>query len=117
MKNNHTNTLNEAIELLKLKRADELMQLKDQYHYTYESFKPINLIKKTIGQMAQSQEFKTNLLSNVVGLATGYISRKVIVGSTHSPMKKILGTVFQLLVTKVVANQTEKKIDKEMQNN
>jgi hypothetical protein len=35
----------EAIQLLKEKQAFELVQLKDQYHVTYESLQPVNLIK------------------------------------------------------------------------
>lgn len=47
-KPNETATLKEAIALLKLKQAEDLLQLKDQYYYTYESLKPVNLIKKCI---------------------------------------------------------------------
>ena len=110
-KTNHTGTLKEVIELLKRKQEHELIELKDQYFYTYESLKPANLIKKAFGQMAHSSEFRTNVVSNVVGLATGYLSKKVLIGSTHSPVKKILGSLLQFVVTTAVSKRTEKTIE------
>ncbi|MBP4142187.1 hypothetical protein J3S90_10275 [Flavobacterium sp. P4023] len=114
MKNNHTTTLKEAIHLLKLKQDQELLELKDQYYYTYESLKPVNIIKKAFGQMTQSSEFRGNVLSNVIGIASGYLTKKVLVGSTHNPVKRILGTLLQFVITNVVTKKTEKTIDNEM---
>jgi hypothetical protein len=113
---NHTSTLKEAIELLKRKQEHELIELKDQYFYTYESLKPANLIKTAIGHLAHSSEFKANVLSNVVGLATGYLSKKVLIGSTHSPVKRILGTLLQFVITTAVSKRTEKTIETELEN-
>ena len=113
---NHTSTLKEAIELLKRKQEHELIELKDQYFYTYESLKPANLIKTAIGHLAHSSEFKANVLSNVVGLATGYLSKKVLIGSTQSPVKRILGTLLQFVITTAVSKRTEKTIETELEN-
>lgn len=115
-KSNHTETLKEAIQLLKLKQDQDLLELKDQYFYTYESLKPANLIKTAIGHLAHSSEFKANVLSNVVGLATGYLSKKILIGSTHSPVKRILGTLLQFVITTAVSKQTEKTIETELEN-
>jgi hypothetical protein len=40
MKKINKQTFYETILLMKMKQADELVQLKDQYHYTVESLKP-----------------------------------------------------------------------------
>ncbi len=115
-KNNHTETLREAIQLLKQKQVEDLVELKDQYYQTYESLKPVNIIKNAFGQMANSSEFKGNILSNVIGITTGYLTKKVLVGSTHNPVKRILGTLLQFVITNVVTKRTEKTIDEELQN-
>lgn len=47
-KKNETDTLNQTIISLQNKQAQELKSLKEQFHLTYESLKPINLIKNTI---------------------------------------------------------------------
>ena len=115
-KTNHTVTLKEAIALLKRKQEHELIELKDQYFHTYESLKPVNLIKKAFGHVANSSEFRTNVVSNVIGLATGYLSKKVLIGSTHSPVKRILGTLLQFVITNAVSKRTEKTIEDEFVN-
>ena len=117
MKNsNETETLRAAIVLLKEKKALELIQLKDQYHFTYESLQPVNIIKRAFGQMATSSEFKGNILSSVIGIASGYLTKKVLLGSTHNPVKRILGSILQFAITNVVTKQSEKKLDNDLPN-
>ena len=104
---NQTEILKETILLMKMKQADELVQLKDQYHYTIESLKPLNLIKNAFGLIATSPEIKGNILSNIVGMTTGYLTKKVLLGSTHNPIKRILGTVLQFVITNVATKHSE----------
>jgi hypothetical protein len=104
---NETDTLKETILLLKLKQANELVHLKDQYYHTYESLKPLNIIKNVFGQMATSPEIKGNILSNIVGMTTGYLTKKVLLGSTHNPIKRILGTLLQFVITNLVTKHSD----------
>ena len=104
---NQTEVLKETILLMKMKQAEELVQLKDQYHYTIESLKPLNLIKNAFGLIATSPEIKGNILSNLVGMTTGYLTKKVLLGSTHNPIKRILGTVLQFVITNVATKHSE----------
>ena len=113
---NQTDILKETILLMKMKQADELVQLKVQYHYTLESLKPLNLIKKVFGLVATSPEIKGNILSNVLGMTTGYLTKRVLLGGTHNPIKRILGTILQFAITNIVTKQSEKKIDNDPQN-
>lgn len=114
---NHTETLQEAIQLLKMQQAGQLDQLKEQYHYTYESLKPINIVKRTFSQLTSTAEFKGNVVSNLIGIGTGYLTKKVLVGSTHNIFKKVLGAVVQLAITNVVTKKTEKTIDNSIYSN
>ena len=104
---NQTEVLKETILLMKMKQAEELVQLKDQYHYTIESLKPLNLIKNAFGLIATSPEIKGNILSNLVGMTTGYLTKKVLLGSTHNPIKRILGTVLQFVITNVATKHSD----------
>ncbi|MFV8361073.1 hypothetical protein [Flavobacterium sp. LS1P3] len=102
-----TEILKETIILMKMKQAEELVQLKDQYQYTIESLKPLNLIKNAFGLMATSPEIKGNILNNIVGMTTGYLTKKVLLGSTHNPIKRILGTMLQFVITNLVTKHSE----------
>jgi hypothetical protein len=102
-----TKILKETIILMKMKQAEELVQLKDQYQYTIESLKPLNLIKNAFGLMTTSPEIKGNILNNIVGMTTGYLTKKVLLGSTHNPIKRILGTMLQFVITNLVTKHSE----------
>lgn len=104
---NETDALNETIVLLQNKRAEELKLLKEQFHLTYESLKPINLIKSTFHEVTASPEIKNNILNNAIGLTTGYLSRKVLVGASHNPIKKIFGILLQFAIANVVSKHTD----------
>ncbi len=106
-KQQETEILKEAIAILKLKQAEDLMQLKDQYHNTYESLQPVNLIKNAFAQLTTTKEFKGNIFNSVIGIASGYVTKKILLGSTHNPIKKVLGTILQFAITNFVSKKAE----------
>lgn len=102
-----TTELKEAIFLLEMKKANEGRLLKEQFMITYESIKPVNLIKNSISELIRSPELKDNLLNTTLGIAAGYLTKKVAVGSTHNPLKQLLGAFLQMGVTNLVAKNTD----------
>jgi hypothetical protein len=104
---NQTDTLNETIALLENKQTLELRSLKQQFELTYESLKPLNIIKNVFSEMTTSSDIKGNLISNVIGMSTGYLTKKVLLGSTHNPIKRILGTLLQFVITNVVTKHSD----------
>jgi len=91
------------ITFLKNKQAMELELLKDQFHVVRESLRPINLIQHTLDEVATSPGIKNNLVNNLIGFATGYLSKKILVGASHNPLKKLVGVVLEFAVANVVA--------------
>ena len=102
-----TTELREAIFLLETKQANEARLLKEQFMITYESLKPVNLIKNSINELITSPQLKGNILNTTIGLAAGYLSKRVAVGSTHNPLKQLLGTFLQFGVTNIVSKNTD----------
>ncbi len=107
MKNNASDRLNESIRILETKQAIELQQLKEQAYQTVENIKPINLIKSVYKNLSSSPQVHTSLLQNAIGLTTGYLSKKIVLGSSHNPVKKILGTVLQVAVGNLMSNHSD----------
>ena len=112
---NETDTLKEIIALLKYRQTQELRILKEQFEVTYDSLKPLNIIKRVFSDMTTSPDIKGNVLSNVIGLASGYITKKVIVRSSHNPFKRLLGNVLQFAITNLVAKRTDPVKSHELQ--
>ena len=108
MKNkNATDTLNELIIIQEMRCANDLKLLKEQFDVAYESVKPINMIKNLFHEVTASPEIKNDLLSNVIGFGTGFLSKKLLLGSSHNPVKKVFGTLFEFAVANMVSKHAD----------
>jgi hypothetical protein len=99
--------LDEAISLLRTKRAQELILLRDQFHITFESLKPINLLKRTFIETASSTEIKEDMLNNAIGITTGYLSKAILIGASVNPVKKIVGALLQFTIATLVSKNPD----------
>lgn len=101
------NELKTAIQILEFEHTIKEQQLKEQLHLIHESLKPVNMIKSTLQEVSSSPYLIDNILGATMGLASGYISRKLIVGGSHNIFRKLLGSVLQFGITNVVAQHTD----------
>jgi hypothetical protein len=99
--------LNEKIIALQAIQTMQLEVLKLQLEITYQSLRPVNLLKNTLHEISTSEEIKENLLNNAIGLATGYISKKALTASSHNPLVKLAGSLLQFTIANVVAKHPE----------
>ncbi len=99
--------LNQAILLLEAKQTLEGCMLKEQFKITYESLRPINLIKSTFNDITTAPDFKEGLLNTSLSLVAGYLSKKLAIGSTNNPFKQVLGTILQMGVTSIVSKNSD----------
>ena len=94
-----TDVLTRDIMILETKRAGEMADLRWQFQETLESFKPINLIKSTLKDVAQSPEIKGDMRKAAIGVTAGYLIKRMVFAPTANPLKKLVGFAFQTLVT------------------
>jgi len=99
--------LKKAIQLLENEQTINWELLKGQLSVTYESFKPLNLIKRTLEEVTSSPYLVNDVLSTAIGLTAGYISKKIFVGRSGNIARKFLGTLIQLGVTNVTTQRSE----------
>jgi len=102
-----TNTLNDLILIEEMKYDNDLNQLKNQFDVAYQSVQPINLIKNLVHKVSASPEIKNDLLSNIIGFGTGFVSKKILLGSLHNPVTKVLGTIFEFAVANMVSKNAD----------
>ena len=95
--------LKNEIQLLEVQQALEGELLKEQFYRTYESLKPVNLLKRSLSEVGSSPYLIDNIIGTAIGLATGYISKKIVVGGSGNLFRKLLGIMMQLGVTNSVA--------------
>ena len=94
--------LENAIAMLQDQRNQQLIALKEQFQDSYESLKPINLFKSTVRELTHDKDFTGNLASNLIGITTGFFTRKLLVGNKRSPLKDNIGALLQYIVSNQV---------------
>lgn len=94
--------LKNAILELEAKKTIAEEAMKRQFHETLETFKPSNILKNTVSEVAASPQFKHNLLNLAVGLGAGYITNKVAVGKKAGLLARTIGTALQFGITSLV---------------
>lgn len=102
----NTETLSLAILMLEKKRELYFEELKTHIEFTYKSLQPVNLVKSGIKELVGSPEVKQGLFSNLVGLAGGFIAKKMIIGPAAGMIRNSIGTVMQILMTNLVSRKT-----------
>ena len=95
------------IELLKAQQAVEFIAFKEQLQVTYMSLKPLNLIKSTLAEVTSSPDIRNHLIQGVVGIAGGYLSKKLLIGTSSNWFKQIAGTLVQFFITKKIVQKEE----------
>ena len=99
--------LERAINLLKAEQSVKGQMLKEQFHLAYGNFRPLNLLKGSINDLASSPYLIENILGTTLGLTTGYLSKKIFVGASGNIIRKLIGTVLQFGITNLVAQHPD----------
>lgn len=99
--------LKAAIIKLELEQIIIEQLIKQQVKTIYSSFKPLNIIKNAFKDISTSPNLIENVIGTTVGLASGYLSKKIVVGKSGNIFRKLIGTLTQVGVTKIVANHPE----------
>jgi hypothetical protein len=99
--------LEDAIKLLEFKKAEEEELLKEISYMTFESLKPINMIKNIFKEAVEPQNLKDNLVSTSVGLGFGYLSKILFQSVVRVPFKKFIGSALMLSIENLVAKNPE----------
>lgn len=98
-----TAQLQQYIELLELRKDTEARLIKEELRSTLERLNPVTIIKTTVKDLAAAPDFKEDVMNMLLGLGTGFLSRKIAIGSSHNPIKKLLGTLVQVGITGIVS--------------
>jgi len=101
------NELQEAIQLLEFEQSEKSRLLKEQLNISYESLKPLNLLRGALKDVSSTPGLGENLFGSAVGLASGYLSKKIIVGKSGNLLRKLIGSVLQFGVTNIVTRHPD----------
>jgi len=104
--------LHEVIEDLEKKASCQKEELKEHFSGVMENLKPINLIKHGL-QSAFSGDNKQDLLKAAIGLGSGILGRKLVMGRLgNGLLRKVIGTALEMGVIGMVVKNAEKLKEK-----
>ncbi|MFI5124259.1 MAG: hypothetical protein ACHQDF_02975 [Chitinophagales bacterium] len=104
--------LDEAIKELERKASHQKEELKEHFSGTMENLKPINLIKHGL-QSAFSGNNKQDLLKAAIGLGSGILGRKLMMGRSGGGLiRKVIGAALEMGVVGMVVKNAEKLKEK-----
>lgn len=104
---NSTYELSEAINSLSRQQSTQGKLLKNHFVTTVKYFKPENLIKETFNGVVNSPELVNNIVSTSLGITTGFITKKVIIGNSGNLLRKLIGNIIQIGVTTAIATHPD----------
>jgi hypothetical protein len=107
LKTDASASLKEAISILEIRQAEEGKLLKEHLILVYEKMKPFNLIKSTFDDIASVMENRKGLVNSLVGILTGYVTQKLVVGSKAGLFKKMTGVLLNYGIAAFVSKYAE----------
>jgi hypothetical protein len=96
-----------AIRQMELKQANELIVLKQDIKDTVEGMKPMNLIKGAFKKVSSNPDLKTDVLNAAIGLTTGFLTKKLVMGRSTNIFKKVLGIALEMTIANKVARNAD----------
>lgn len=105
MEINNATQLKEAIALLEKNIDFKKQILIEQFHDTYESLRPVNLVKNSVRKFASKPGFVNKLVAVAVGTGARVMSTKLLPGKSNNFFKKIFNSAIQLTLSRVTAKK------------
>jgi hypothetical protein len=99
--------LRNRIAELEIEIQSDKKELKTHMSEFARGFKPGHLIKHSLKEIVSSPELKNNLINTAIGIATGFIARKMLVGNSKNPIKKLVGKLTEVSVANKVGNNAD----------
>lgn len=99
--------LQATILLLEKRQEMEGTVLREHFRATYQSMRPVNLLKSAFKDVTESAELKEDLVSAGAGLLAGHLSKRVYDVVQGNDNGSITGTAIQFGVTNLVARNPE----------
>lgn len=99
--------LKNAIREMELEQKNNLLALRQELAATQENLKISNIIKSTFKKIVDVPDLKADIVNTAIGLASGIMTKKLVVGKTHNPFSKLFAMTMEMFV----ANKVTKNAD------
>ncbi len=106
-KKDASTSLKEAISALEIRQAEEIKLLKDELVDIHEKLKPINLVKDAFEEVAYFIEHRKGLMKSLIGVFTGFLTQRIVIGSKPGLFKKLAGVLLNYGIAALISKYAE----------
>ena len=106
MEINTSADLQAAIKRLEQQSELQKEMVVEQFHETYESLKPMNLLKSSLNKVVHAPGVVENIINATLGLGAGVFSKKLLIGKSTGILKKLLGAAVEFGVAGLVSKNS-----------
>lgn len=99
--------LQQAIAALEVKRLEQSALVTEQFQQVRKQLQPTNLVKIAVTDLFTSPDIRTSVVDFTIGVTTGMIAKKVVVGQSNNIFTQLIGNAVQMIVTKEVSKHPE----------
>jgi hypothetical protein len=99
--------LKNAIQELETEQKVKEQLLREQFYLTYESLKPVNILRNTLKNLFSTEDLAENISGNAIGSASGFILKRIFVGKSANKFKKLIGAILQFGIAKVISQNSD----------
>ncbi|MGZ3882643.1 MAG: hypothetical protein ACXVPQ_01810 [Bacteroidia bacterium] len=103
MKKEATAFLENLIREKERQRETEAAELRAHFHLTYESLRPVNIIKNTFNEIISDPDLKRSALDTAIGRASGMLSRRLLMGKEQNLITKLFGSLIETGISGLAA--------------
>ena len=109
---NNTAALELAMHQLEQQCNEKKQELNQQFAEVMESFKPANLFKSAVKDIAGTPGIAKTAIETSIAIGAGVLTKKLVVGKSTNMFKRILGGIVEFTVANGIANNAETIADK-----
>lgn len=84
-----------AITLLEEEVEGQKILINEQMNILYQSYRPVNVVRDVFKEVATSEEFRENILTAILGMSTGYLTKKLFFSKSSNVLKLLSGNLVQ----------------------
>jgi hypothetical protein len=103
-------SLAEAIKRLEAKKVSEKNLLIAHFEYTKDQLNPITIVKQKFNQTIHSGAAKDKAITAVLGVVSGFATKKLLLGKASNPL---MGLLFSAIQTKLFSAAKDSSIVQE----
>jgi hypothetical protein len=102
---NQKKILMEQIISLEHQKNIEFEILKDQYHKTIDSFKPLNLIKSALLNNVETPSLTSNIVNGTLSLGTNYLLNNFLKTKNNNPINSFVSKLIKFTFKRFVGKK------------